>query len=143
MTKKNFSMRVEDKTFQLGVFGFFLYSQNATDQPGAFSFSVRLPLVGLLVLSHDYKFGWEFERLPALVMRELDAAESVVARCSEGETLDGSIKYKEQDPAEALKRIGALPLTQEMVDRLRKLTEGVEVDLHDRLEDEPSEDDED
>jgi hypothetical protein len=139
----NFEFQLDEKTFQLGMFGFFLYSQNATDQPGAFSFSVRLPLVGLLVLSHDYKFGWEFERLPALVMRELDAAESVVARCSEGETLDGSIEHKEQDLTEALRRIGVVPLTQARLNRLRELTEGVEVDLDDLLEDEPLEDDED
>ena len=97
----------------------------------------------MLVLSHDYKFGWEFERLPALVMRELDAAESVVARCSEGETLDGSIEHKEQDLTEALRRIGVVPLTQARLNRLRELTEGVEVDLDDLLEDEPLEDDED
>jgi hypothetical protein len=97
----------------------------------------------LLVLSHDYKFGWEFERLPALVMGEVDEVESVISRCSEGETLDGSIEYNEQDLTEALKRIGVVPLTQEMVDELKALLEGVEVDLHDRLEDEPLDDEED
>lgn len=140
----NSEFQLDDKTFKLGMFGFFLHSQNATsDQPGAFSFSVRLPLVGLLVLSHDYKFGWDFERLPALVMRELDEVENVIAGCSEGETLDGSIEHKEQDLTEALRRIGLVPLTQERLDRLRELTEGVEVDLHDLLEDEPLEGDED
>lgn len=136
--------QLDDKTFKLGMFGFCLYSQNPTsDQPGAFSFSVRLPLVGLLVLSHDHKFGWEFERLPAPVMGEADAAENVIAKYSKGETLDGRIECEEQDLTEALKRIGVVPLTQEMVDELKALLEGVEVDLHDRLEDEPLDDEED
>ena len=140
----NFEFQLDEKTFQLGMFGFSLYSQNATsEQPGAFSFSVRLPLVGLLVLSHDYKFGWDYEHYPALLMRAHDEVESVFASCSEGETLDGSTEYAEQDLVEALKRIGVVPLTQARLDRLRELTEGVEVDLDDLLEDDPLEDDQD
>jgi hypothetical protein len=129
---KNFEFQIDDKTFQLGGFGLFFDSQNATaEQPGAFSLTARLPLAGLLTLSHDYLFGWEFDRIPALVISEMDEIEIVFSECSEGELPAGSTRW--EDVREAITRSGCVPYTQAMADDLAALVEGVEVDLDEPL----------
>lgn len=132
MNKFNFEFQLDDKTFQLGGFGLFLFSQNATaEQSGAFSFTVSLPLAGLLTMSFDHLFGWDFERIPALVVSELDEIDRVFSKCSEGELPAGSTRW--EVVREALTHSGCVPYTQAMADELAALVEGVEVDLDEPL----------
>jgi hypothetical protein len=112
-----FEFQVDDKSFQLGGFGMFISSQNPTsEQPAGFSLSLELPLAGLLSLSFDDLYGWDFEHIPPSVLAVLNRQ---------------FVSYED-----FMNNSGAVPFTQEMADELEALTSGVEIDIDATLDEE-------
>jgi len=111
----NFKFQVDDKSFQLGGLGMFLFSQNHTsEQPAGFSLSLELPLAGLWCLTFDGLYGWDFEHIPTSILavfnRQFISFEDLMKE--------------------------AVPLTQAMADELEALTSGVMIDIDEKLEEE-------